>query len=295
MSSSRESGRVAAAFGIAALSSLDNLSVGFGYALKAERIGVLANGLVALVNSSGMLAMMFAGHSLVRAMPSSLGSPSRIGQILAGILYMSIGLWEAARLYRNRRSSSRGDEVRAGSEGDDEEEDEEAAVSPPPSPSNREEAAENLPVRAMSTGEDDDLMVWVPKWEQEQPKNAPPGVVRNFVLLAWCFGLNLVSSRRIERKEESTRMGFREALLVGLALTGSNVAAGIAAGAAGMDPLVTTLATFLCSFCFMVVGQAVGFAMRKGAAVQCDLSNDQAAVASACIFFVLGVVMISTL
>lgn len=385
---------VLTAFGIAALSSVDNLSLGFGYALKSERIGMGANALVALINSSGMMAMMFVGQNLVRVMPSSLGSPDRVGSIMAGILYIGIGVVEATRLvsvYRLRVSAGRRRQMAH----DEEETDEESfanAVSSAnaescadaakagsftnvgsptntESPTNSESFGnagssandesfsneessfsneESSPVSSSLDAETtevegpscddaasaDLLLLWLPKTKimsssAKEPSTPPvepapttlssvavsaalqrrasivwraPGVVRNFMVIAWLCGMDVVLSRRLRPRKEDTRaaespfkmtMKYREALIVGLALTGSNIAAGIGAGAVGMNPFLTTLATFACSFIFMAVGQHLGIAVRRGAAMRCDLSNNQASVASALIFFVLGIIMIA--
>mmetsp|Transcript_2668 Transcript_2668/g.8359 ORF Transcript_2668/g.8359 Transcript_2668/m.8359 type:complete len:320 (-) Transcript_2668:335-1294(-) len=307
---------VIAAFGIAALSSVDNLSVGFGYALKSERIGVCANGVVALINSSGMLAMMFVGQGLVRAMPSSVGSPARVGSVMAGILYIGIGLWEGGRLanvYLHDRDAMGAAKAPATPEleaGADRAADGEALTlwlqgKPTPELPKPElppletdlEAPQGSPCVVMCSDSSS---------ESEASPDRPlarsgsllraPGVARNFVLFARLAGMSVRLTRRRppETEEGESSMGYREALVVGLALTGSNVAAGIGAGAVGMDPTVTTLATFICSFAFMAIGQILGAAIRKGATLRCDLSHNQVAVASAVIFFILGVVMLAS-
>ena len=51
---------------------------------------------------------------------------------------------------------------------------------------------------------------------------------------------------------------LKEALVLGLALTFSNIAAGIAAGLAGLDITLTTVATFTTSFLLLLLGQIAG-------------------------------------
>ena len=51
---------------IAASSSLDNLSVGIGYALKGVKISVQSNAVVATINSAGMAMTMLVGSSVRR-------------------------------------------------------------------------------------------------------------------------------------------------------------------------------------------------------------------------------------
>lgn len=277
-----------AAVGIAALSSLDNLSVGVGYALKGEEIPYCANALVALINSAGMLSMMFIGQRLVRAMPSSLGSPERVGSVMAGIVYLGIGSWELLRL-ANVRFRPRKRKTNEPQETSDD-----ALLLWETRPKLRQLARaapdETPDETAREESDEDDAVI-----------GRTPTVVCNFLMIAKLLGMAVVKRRHEPLDEEAkepdkadTTMGFYEALVLGLALTGSNIAAGIAAGASGLDVPVTVCATFVCSFAFMLVGTRFGDALRRGATTRCSLSHNEVSIASAAIFLVYGAIVLAT-
>ena len=87
-------------------------------------------------------------------------------------------------------------------------------------------------------------------------------------------------------------MGASEAFVLGLALTLSNIAAGIAAGMARLPIPLTVAATLACSFVFMLAGQRAGGAVRDNARRHCSFGHDEISAASALIFIVVGVLFL---
>ncbi len=58
--------------------------------------------------------------------------------------------------------------------------------------------------------------------------------------------------------DSSGDIGIKESLLLGLALTLSNIAGGVGAGMMGLDPVVTTIGVFIFSIITILVGMKVG-------------------------------------
>jgi len=281
------------AVGIAASSSLDNLSFGVAYALKGVKIGVACNGLVAALNSGGMLGTMLAGRWIVATLPS------RVGPLAAGCVYLALGVWETARLAlvlgrRRRRRARQENDVEAPPIELTHEEDEaatdrvdEAATDRVPSPAPSEEDTHD--------DDDDTLLLWtdrdgeLPCKDADEPRNVVPFVtVQSFVFFGRACGYEVVE----EPASVVRWLRSREALFLGLALTVSNVAAGLAAGAAGLDVTVTVAATFIASFVFMLAGQRLGAALRRGATAVCRCTHHDVAALAACFFLAYGIAIL---
>eukprot|EP00635_Sarcinochrysidales_sp_CCMP3193_P014454 CAMPEP_0118909762 /NCGR_PEP_ID=MMETSP1166-20130328/12205_1 /TAXON_ID=1104430 /ORGANISM="Chrysoreinhardia sp, Strain CCMP3193" /LENGTH=335 /DNA_ID=CAMNT_0006849211 /DNA_START=85 /DNA_END=1092 /DNA_ORIENTATION=- len=326
---------------IAMVSSVDNMSFGVAYALKGVTIGPRCSGIVAAINSAGMLGTMLAGAWVVRTLPRSLGSPERVGAVLAGSVFLLIGLWELVQILlratrrrktlqnssdaddatsptsrtETRRTDDReledrvdvDDEDRVDVDYDDEEPSDDGStdrvVSPddfspkPPVPvllwTDREG---NLP-----RGPEDD--VEAPRGQQQQQQQQPPkelgigtrpSIVRNFVVLAGCCGYDVVEERSTRRPalEEARFMRYQEALFLGVALTVTNVAAGLAAGASGLNVTVTVVATFIASFLFMLIGQQLGRGLRHGATAYCRFTHHDVSAVAAAFFLTYGIIVL---
>ena len=99
-----------------------------------------------------------------------------------------------------------------------------------------------------------------------------------------------------ESKEESFRevdeMLPREAACLAVALTFSNIAAGLAAGAMGLDVPTTVLATFVASMVFMQAGQRLGTALRHGAKRICRSTHRDVSAVAACFFIAYGLAIL---
>ena len=135
-----------------------------------------------------------------------------------------------------------------------------------------------------------------------------PPLVRNFLLIT--SALQYLVPRWMRRKApppaaaaaepaedpepepEVKNMGTSEAFVLGLALTLSNIAAGIAAGMANLPIPLTVAATLACSFFFMLAGQVAGNAFRKNAQRHCHFGHDEISAASAVIFVTVGVLFL---
>ena len=242
------------AFGIAAMSSLDNLSFGVAYALNGVKIGPCSNGLVAALNGLGMAASMLAGRWIVKHLSAG------IGDILAGSVYVCIGIWQGGQLVAARFSNDDDDLWYI----DDEDDVEKGGGAPP-----------------------------VPEEKDEAPPPRRPSLWPHFRMVARCYDV-----RRPDAKTSQVPiryMRWREAGVCGLALTFSNIAAGLAAGATGLDVSLTVIATFAASFLFLLSGQQVGTALRHGVTSFCHwCSHTDVAALAACFFLAYGIAILSS-
>mmetsp|Transcript_721 Transcript_721/g.2337 ORF Transcript_721/g.2337 Transcript_721/m.2337 type:complete len:440 (-) Transcript_721:246-1565(-) len=91
-----------------------------------------------------------------------------------------------------------------------------------------------------------------------------------------------------------TALCMRDAVILGVALTMSNLAAGLAAGIAGFDKTQTCTVTFLASFILMQAGQFAGRAVRNQATTRFRLGENEISALSGCIFMGIGLSMITS-